>query len=274
MPNHIVLPSKGRYMSFKIIIPARFGSTRLAGKPLLLIDDKPMIWHVYQRALETGIGASNIVIATDNTDILTVCEKFGARAMLTSIHHESGTDRLAEVVTTLNWTDNDIVVNLQGDEPLLDPEHIAQVAKLLSTDKIAGMGTLGCPITSLVDVQNPNVVKIVCDSNMFALYFSRASIPFDREKTLKLDDMKNANPPFSSPYIRHIGMYAYRVHTLKKLASLPMAPIEQIEKLEQLRALYNGINIKVGVVNNPPVHGVDTQEDLERVRLTLKSAQQ
>jgi 3-deoxy-manno-octulosonate cytidylyltransferase (CMP-KDO synthetase) len=251
-------------MSFKIIIPARFGSSRLPGKPLLTINDRPMILHVYQQALLTGIGAENIVIATDNDEIYRVATDFGAQVVMTEKGHESGTDRLAEVVAKLNWNDADIVVNVQGDEPMIPTALIVQTAQLLEGDLSAGISTLGCPIHNLQDALNPNVVKIVCDQNMHAMYFSRAAIPFDRDGEIELSKDKAAI--INTPYLRHIGMYGYRVETLKQITSLPMAAIEKIEKLEQLRALYHGIKIRVGVLEHTPVHGVDTKEDLERVR--------
>jgi len=256
-------------MLFKIVIPARFGSSRLPGKPLLTINDKPMIWHVYQQALLTGIDVSSIVIATDNDEIYRVAQSFGAQVIMTKVSHESGTDRLAEVVTKLNWADSDIVVNVQGDEPMIPPALILQTAELLEKDISAGLSTLGCPITNLPDAVNPNIVKIVCNHNMQAMYFSRAAIPFDRDGELELtQDIKGKS---NTPYLRHIGMYGYRVNTLKKLTLLPMAPIEKLEKLEQLRALYNGINISVGIVPEAPVHGVDTQADLDRVRVAFSA---
>lgn len=256
-----------RKLKFKIIIPSRLGSSRLPGKPLLTINDKPMIWHVYQQALLTDIGAENIVIATDSDEIYRVAKGFGAQVEMTDESHESGTDRLAEVVTKLNWDDSDIVINVQGDEPMIPPGLILQTAQLLEDDLSAGISTLGCPITNLDDALNPNVVKIVCDHNMQAMYFSRAAIPFDRDGELELIIDKTGKS--NTPYLRHIGMYGYRVGTLKKLTHLPMATIEKLEKLEQLRALYHGIKISVGVVNEVPVHGVDTQEDLERVRIAF-----
>ncbi|MFT6989124.1 MAG: 3-deoxy-manno-octulosonate cytidylyltransferase (CMP-KDO synthetase) [Paraglaciecola sp.] len=252
-------------MSFKIAIPARYQSSRLPGKPLADIHGNPMIWHVYQQACKTGVTQQNIVIATDNQEIFDCASNFGANVVMTSAEHKSGTDRLAEVAQQLNWRDSDVVVNVQGDEPLIPPALIAQVANLVINNQEVGMSTLGVRLTALEDVVNPNVVKLVTDNDKVALYFSRAAIPFDRDSTIA----EQLNSSSASPYIRHIGMYAYRVNVLNQLATLPVCQLEQLEKLEQLRALSNGIKIKVGVIEQAPAHGVDTQQDLEKVRALL-----
>jgi len=248
-------------MNYKVVIPSRFGSSRLPGKPLLDINGKPMVWHVYQRALETNIGAQNIVVATDHQGIFDVCNEFGIQVVMTREDHESGTDRLAEVAETMGWADDELVVNLQGDEPLIPPALIALTAKTLSDSPLAGMATLGCPINDEADIHDANSVKLVADYSGRALYFSRAAIPFARDG-FEASAIQGVN----SPWLRHIGMYAYRVATLKQLTVLPVAVIEGLEKLEQLRALWNGIHIQVAAIESAPGHGVDTQADLERVR--------
>lgn len=248
-------------MQFKIVIPARFGSSRLLGKPLMDICGKPMLWHTYHRALETNIGNNNIVIATDHQQTFDVMNGFGANVVMTSERHESGTSRLAEVADLMRWNNDEVIVNLQGDEPLLDSYFITLIAQSLYEDSRAGIATLGCKISCKSDLMNPNIVKVVSNINGRALYFSRSPIPFSRsgfsEEILKSSD---------SPWFRHIGLYAYRVKTLYQYQSLPISPIEDLEKLEQLRALYNDIHIKVTAVTEGPRHGVDTIEDLELVR--------
>lgn len=249
------------FMKYKIVIPSRFGSSRLPGKPLKDINGKPMVWHVYQRALETNIGAENIVVATDHQGIFDVCVGYGIQVVMTREDHESGTDRLAEVADIMNWTDDVLVVNLQGDEPLIPPALIEFTAKVLSDSPLAGMATLGCLINDGADIHDANCVKLVADHSGRAMYFSRAAIPFARDG-FQASAMQGVN----SPWLRHIGMYAYRVATLKQLASLPIAVVEGLEKLEQLRALWNGVHIQVAAIESAPSHGVDTQSDLDRVR--------
>ena len=248
-------------MNYKIVIPSRFGSSRLPGKPLLDISGQPMIWHVYHRALETNIGTENIVVATDHQGIFDVCSEFGIQVVMTRADHESGTDRLAEVAELMGWADNVMVVNLQGDEPLLPPKLVEFTAKVLSDSPSAGMATLGCPINAEADIHDANCVKLVADHAGRAMYFSRAAIPFARDG-FEAIAMQGAK----SPWLRHIGMYAYRVAALKQITAMPMAVVEGLEKLEQLRALWNGVHIQVAAIESAPGHGVDTQVDLERVR--------
>jgi 3-deoxy-manno-octulosonate cytidylyltransferase (CMP-KDO synthetase) len=220
-----------------------------------------MVWHVYQRALETNIGAENIVIATDHHEIFNAATDFGAQVVMTREDHESGTDRLAEVADIMGWADDVMVVNLQGDEPLIKPSLIEFTAQVLFKASSAGMATLACHLQNKDEVNDPNCVKVVSDCTGKALYFSRAPIPFAREgideSLLKSD---------ATPWLRHIGMYAYKVSTLKQLSALPVSMIEDLEKLEQLRALWNGIHIQVASIVEAPGHGVDTLSDLERVR--------
>ncbi|WP_299497040.1 3-deoxy-manno-octulosonate cytidylyltransferase [uncultured Shewanella sp.] len=248
-------------MQYKIVIPARFASTRLPGKPLMKIAGKPMIWHTYQRALETLIGNKNIIIATDHAETGHIASDFGANVVMTSSEHESGTSRLAEVARRLSWDENTIVVNLQGDEPLLEPELIELTAKTLSDHPKAGMATLGCQIKQQEDLLNPNCVKVVCDRNGKAIYFSRSAIPFARDGF----EQAHFNTP-SNPWRRHIGMYAYRVSALYQYQSWPSSVLEELEKLEQLRAIFNDVHIQVALIDKAPRHGVDTFDDLEKVR--------
>jgi 3-deoxy-manno-octulosonate cytidylyltransferase (CMP-KDO synthetase) len=255
------------YMNYKIVIPSRFGSSRLPGKPLKDINGKPMVWHVYQRALETKIGAEKIVVATDHQGIFDACTEFGIQVVMTREDHESGTDRLAEVADIMNWADDVMVVNLQGDEPLIPPALIAFTAKVLSESPQAGMATLGCPINDEADIHDVNCVKVVADYSGKAMYFSRAAIPFARDG-FEAQTMQGAK----SPWLRHIGMYAYRVATLKQLTALPMAVVEGLEKLEQLRALWNGVHIQVAAIESAPGHGIDTQADLDRVCQIMNQA--
>jgi 3-deoxy-manno-octulosonate cytidylyltransferase (CMP-KDO synthetase) len=252
--------------STKIVIPARYSSSRLPGKPLLDIGGKPMIEHVYLRALETGADADNVIIATDDARIEAVVKSFGGQVVMTAPDHPSGSDRLAEVATNFGWSDDVIVVNLQGDEPLMDPKLITLVADNLISNKELGLSTLATGIHSASDIYNPNVVKVVCDKNGRALYFSRAAIPWVRGA---FDYQAEPQLPENITVFRHLGMYAYRVGVLKALTAQPACALEEAESLEQLRALWLGIGIHVGQIDAAPGHGVDTAEDLERVRAEL-----
>ncbi len=249
----------------RVVIPARYGSSRLPGKPLRLIASEPMIWHVWQRAQETGY--DSIVVATDDERIADAVAAFGGEAVMTSPDHASGTERLAEVAEQKGWADSDIVVNLQGDEPLLDPALVRQVAQLLVDSADAGLATLVTPIHQVSDFLSPNVVKAVLDHEGSALYFSRAPIPFPRDDwSADMQEMP------AGDYYRHIGMYAYRVGTLKAIPGLPVSPLEQLESLEQLRPLQSGIRICAGISEKAPAHGVDTEEDLARVHALMSEA--
>ena len=248
-------------MDFNTIIPARYGSSRLPGKPLLNIAGKPMIQHVYDRAVEAG--SSEIVIATDDERIFNIVTAFGGQVVMTSSDHESGTDRLAEVVTQLSWADETVVVNLQGDEPLMDPKLLQLVAKSLHKHNEVGLTTLATPILNREEIFNPNAVKVVCDSTGKALYFSRAPIPWVRGN-YDSPDSKELSETVKP--LRHLGIYAYRTSALKQITAFTPCPMELAESLEQLRALWNGINIHVDVIEQVPGHGVDTMEDLEVVR--------
>ena len=247
-------------MPFKIVIPARHASSRLPGKPLLDIAGKPMILRVLERAL--GAGADEVWVATDHTGIAGVVEKAGGKVIVTSAEHPSGTDRLAEVATRLGWSDDTIVVNVQGDEPLIPPQLIGDVAAALAADTEAAIATACHPLESAEEFFNPNVVKLVMDARGRALYFSRAAIPWARDAFAA----DRSALPANLPAYRHIGLYAYRAGFLKRYSSLAPSPLEQWEALEQLRAMAHGYPIQVMVLDHAPPAGVDTAEDLERVR--------
>ena len=245
--------------SFTVVIPARFASTRLPGKPLLDIGGKPMIQHVWERALESG--AVRVLIATDDARVETACREFGADVVMTSDKHESGTDRINEVVSQLQLDDTAIVVNVQGDEPFMPPQNIRQVAELAA---IAGtdISTLHVPITRIEEYLDPNTVKLVADEDGRALYFSRAPVPWHRDAPLD----SSGRPATFSGAVRHLGIYAYRVAALRKFSAAHACELEMTEKLEQLRALWLGMTIRTAVANSAPSSGVDTAEDLEAVR--------
>lgn len=253
-------------LRYTVIIPARFASQRLPGKPLLDIAGKPMIQHVYEQVKD--LGAQRVIIATDNAEIESSCKSFGAEVMMTSANHPSGTDRLEEVVSKLGLEDDEIVVNVQGDEPLIPEALIEQVAQNLSDHPEAGIATLCERIRDLDTVLNPNAVKAVFDEHGFASYFSRAPIPYAR------DALTETPPRLSSTaeYFRHIGMYAYRVGFLKQYVQWAPSMTENVEKLEQLRALSNGVKIHIELARETPPAGVDTLEDLERVRRHFQAA--
>ena len=247
-------------MPFKIVIPARHASSRLPGKPLLDIAGKPMILRVLERALDAG--ADEVWVATDHPGIAGVVEKAGGKVIVTSAEHPSGTDRLAEVATRLGWSDDTIVVNVQGDEPLIPPQLINDVAAALAADTEAAIATACHPLESAEEFFNPNVVKLVMDARGRALYFSRAAIPWARDAFAT----DRSALPANLPAYRHIGLYAYLAGFLKRYSSLAPSPLEQWEALEQLRAMAHGYPIQVMVLDHAPPAGVDTAEDLERVR--------
>ena len=247
-------------MSFIAVIPARFASTRLPGKPLADIAGKPMVVRVAEQAAKSG--AQQVVIATDHAEVKRVAEQHGCHAMMTRTDHAQGTDRIAEVVELLKLNDDAIIVNVQGDEPLIDPALIRAVASVLGSNADAAMATAAHPIVDAAEFFNPNVVKVVCDANGFARYFSRAPIPYARDAFAQKKDAL----PAHFPALRHIGLYAYRAGFLKRYASLPPAPAEQLESLEQLRALHHGYRIAVTVWPGALAPGVDTPDDLEKVR--------
>ncbi|OEZ33867.1 3-deoxy-manno-octulosonate cytidylyltransferase [Francisella endosymbiont of Amblyomma maculatum] len=243
-----------------IVIPARLKSTRLPNKMLADIAGKPMIQRVYEQVAKSKF--DSIIIATDSQEIKDVAESFGTKVVLTRADHESGTDRIAEAVSKLGFTDEDIVVNVQGDEPLIPVENIEQVVQLLIDKPEAVVSTLCEKITDVEDIYNHNNVKVVFDKNNYALYFSRASIPFERGFS---EDQQVS----ISEFFRHIGIYTYRVAFLKHYAELTVSPIEKYEALEQLRVLYNGYKIAIAQSSKSTPTGVDTPQDLEKIKRFL-----
>lgn len=255
-----------RSVAFRVAIPARYASTRLPGKPLRLLAGRPLLEHVYQRALASG--AEEVVIATDDGRIQQAAERFGAKVCLTSNEHLSGTDRLAEVAERFGWPDEAIVVNVQGDEPQLPPTLIQQAAQALQEHPAAGIATVGTRLHQPTELFDPNVVKVVRDRDGFALYFSRAPIPWHRE-AFQNGGMATGELLAAMPWFRHIGLYAYRAGVLRNFPRLAPAPLEQIEALEQLRALWHGVRIYVAEALVAPPPGVDTEADLLRVMAEL-----
>jgi 3-deoxy-manno-octulosonate cytidylyltransferase (CMP-KDO synthetase) len=245
---------------FSALIPARYASTRLPGKPLADIAGKPMVVRVAERALEAG--ADRVAVATDDERVRAAVEAHGIAVCMTRSDHPTGTDRLAEAALQLGFGDDAIVVNVQGDEPLLEPALVRQVAELLGERGDAAIATACHPIADVGEAFNPNVVKVVLDARGYALYFSRATIPWARDAFNRTRD----ELPAGLPLYRHYGLYAYRVGFLRAFPRLPIAPIERYEALEQLRALWHGYRIAVLVTEGTPAPGVDTPEDLERVR--------
>ena len=245
---------------FSVVIPARFAATRLPGKALADIAGKPMIVRVAERARESG--AQRVCIATDHEGIRESLELHGFTALMTRCDHSSGTDRIAEVVESQHFAPDDIVVNVQGDEPLIEPGLIRAVASLLSDTPEAAIATACHPIHDAAEMFDPNVVKVVLDREGYARYFSRAPIPWARDAFAR----STASLPPGLPCYRHIGVYAYRAQFLTAFPRLAPAPLEQFEALEQLRALWHGFSIAVAVRHDAPHRGVDTSEDLERAR--------
>ncbi len=248
---------------FKIVIPARLGSTRLPRKVLRPLHGKPLLQWVWEAARTSA--AEQVIVAADDAEVLDACRAFGADARLTAASHQSGTDRIDEIARNAGWSDDTLVVNLQGDEPLMPPALIRQAAALLAGDAGADIATLCHPLHAREEWLNPNMVKLVMDTSGYALYFSRAPIPWKREGT-------SAESPLPQGLaFRHIGLYAYRVGALRRFSALPPAPLEQCEMLEQLRALSHGLRIKVGISEAPPPRGVDTEDDLAAVDALLAS---
>jgi len=252
-------------MHFRVVIPARYASSRLPGKPLADIGGRPMVLHVLERALQAG--AESVVVATDDARVQQAVEAAGYQALMTSPDHQSGTERLVEVAETLGWADDTLVVNVQGDEPLIDPMLIREAARQLVLHDDAVMATLAHPIHDHADFINPNVVKVVGDEAGYALYFSRAPIPWPRDAFAAQQAM-----PHEFGALRHIGLYAYRAGFLRTYASLVSSPLERYEMLEQLRVLWHGHRISLGITPTAPAPGVDTPEDLARVRSLFAAA--
>ncbi|HEY0209618.1 3-deoxy-manno-octulosonate cytidylyltransferase [Acerihabitans sp.] len=248
-------------MSFVAIIPARFASSRLPGKPLADINGKPMVVHVMERAQESG--ADRVIVATDHQGVVDAVRQAGGEVCMTRADHHSGTERLAEVIDRFQFPDDQIVVNVQGDEPLIPPVIIRQVADNLANCQ-AGMATLAVPITTAGEAFNPNAVKVVMDAQGFALYFSRAAIPWERERfTLSRESIGDT-------FLRHIGIYGYRAGFIRRYVGWKPSRLEQIEMLEQLRVLWYGEKIHVAVAKEVPGIGVDTPEELLRVRELMR----
>lgn len=246
-------------VGFKIVIPARYGSSRLPGKPLLEIAGKPLIRHVYERAMESA--ATEVVVATDDARIVDACAVFGADIALTRADHRSGTDRIAEVIEARGWPRDSILVNLQGDEPCMPSALMDQVARDLAGHGSAGMTTLAYPIQDRETLFDPHVVKVVIDADGYALYFSRAPIPWHRDEFLG-----GRKPlPRGTRFLRHIGLYAYRAAFLERFVKWKPAPLELAESLEQLRVLWHGEAIHVTQAAEEPGPGVDTPSDVQRV---------
>jgi 3-deoxy-manno-octulosonate cytidylyltransferase (CMP-KDO synthetase) len=241
---------------FTVIIPARYGASRLPGKPMLDLAGKPVVQHVIDRALDSG--AARVIVATDDTRIINVALSAGAEAVLTRADHPSGTDRIAETVQILSLPDEEIIINVQGDEPDMPPELIRQMADALTNQPKISMCTACTPITHASSINDPNVVKVVRDEYDIALYFSRAPIPFDRDGTGEF------------AYRRHLGIYAYRARYLIEFSNTPACALEQSEKLEQLRVLYRGDKLYCPDAIKSPGIGIDTQADIERARAEWK----
>ncbi len=241
-------------MTTAIIIPARYGSSRLKGKPLIEVNGKPIIQWVFEKAVKASL-ADRVIVATDNEEILTTCLLFGAEAEMTSETHNCGSDRIQEVMD--RHPEIDYVVNLQGDEPLIRPESIDEVIRCVRDDDNADISTLIRVLRDKKDIENPNLVKCVVDNNGYALYFSRSKIPFERNEG-------------HATFYGHLGIYGYKREALKKMTNLPQTSLELSESLEQLRALQNGMKIKTSVVDFTPV-GIDTVEDLEKFRKIVAS---
>jgi len=243
-------------MGFRVIIPARYASHRLPGKPLIDICGKPMIQHMYERAIESG--ADSVVIATDDERIKKVAENFHADVCMTSIEHQSGTERLSEALVALSYAEDEVVVNLQADNPLIPPEVIHQVATELTQHDNIKMATVCEPITKVENLFNPDVVKVVMNKRGKALYFSRAPIAWERGVFNKKKEIKGT-------HYRHIGTYAYRIGFLQEYMKWARCDIEKMERLEQLRVLWNGGRIHVTVSKKPVPFSIETKEDLKRV---------
>lgn len=243
-------------IDYKVVIPARYGSSRLPGKPLLEVAGRPLLQHVYDNAMGIGV---EVIVATDDQRIADAARSFGAEVCMTSDSHVSGSDRVAEVAETYGWSEDTIVVNVQGDEPLMPVAAVQQVAENLARFTQAGIATLSAPLDAAEEVADPNVVKVIADREGYALYFSRAQIPWDRETAGAHKTMAR----------RHIGLYAYRVSTLQQVTREPVCALELAECLEQLRPMWMGLRIHVADACELPGPGVDTAADLELVNALL-----
>lgn len=256
-------------VAFTVLIPARLASTRLPNKPLAQIAGVPMVVRVAQRVAgaRPHAGAMRVVVAADDASIIQACRQYGIEAVLTRTDHASGSDRLAEACDLLQLDDAHTVVNVQGDEPLIDPALVGAVATLLDRHALASMSTAAHLLASTEEFHNPNIVKVVCDAHGFALYFSRAPIPLARDHGERAWWLENTDPLLQQAApMRHIGIYGYRAGFLRQFPRLSPAPLERVEALEQLRALWHGHRIAVHVTDRDPGPGIDTPQDLERVR--------
>lgn len=252
-------------MSFRVVIPARMASSRLPGKVMLDLAGRPLLAHVVERA--RGSGASEVWIATDSPEVMQLAARLGVPAQLTAAEHPSGSDRIRELADAQGWPDDAVIVNLQGDEPMLPSVLVDEVAGRLQSDPAAAWATLASPIERASEYFDPNAVKVVLDQAGYALYFSRAPIPWDRAHS-PLRDL-----PSGMPALRHIGLYAYRAGALRSYCAAAPSALERTECLEQLRALTLGMRIAVSVTDTRPPLGVDTPEDLERLRQMLEAGQ-
>jgi 3-deoxy-manno-octulosonate cytidylyltransferase (CMP-KDO synthetase) len=266
-----VTANPARATPFKVIIPARYASTRLPAKPLADLAGKPMVVRVMERAFAAG--AREVWVATDHEEVALAVRNAGGNALMTRTDHASGTDRLGEVVDVLGWDDKSIIVNVQGDEPLIDPATIVRCAQALAADADAAIATAAHPIHSLEDFLNPAVVKLIVDANGRAMYFSRAPIPWPRD-AFAAGVPCEGDVPSQMQAARHVGLYAYRASFLRAYARLAPSTIENVEMLEQLRAMWHGYRIRVVMLDVAPPSGVDTQEDLARVRAIFENAAQ
>lgn len=255
-------------ITFRVVIPARYASTRLPGKPLADIAGKPMVVRVAEAAVRSG--AHEVVVATDDMQVFETVQSHGHCAVMTRADHPSGTDRIAEVAQQLGWSEEELVVNVQGDEPLLDPNLVVCVARALAEDPEAAIATAAHPISNIDEFMNPNVVKVVTTSAGRALYFSRAPIPWHRDGLAGRPDTL----PAGFVAHRHIGLYAYRVSFLRRYGQMTPTQVESWEALEQLRALWHGYVIRVVECDHAPAPGVDTPADLERVRKIFSALHQ
>jgi 3-deoxy-manno-octulosonate cytidylyltransferase (CMP-KDO synthetase) len=264
-------PEQTPEQPFRVVIPARFGATRLPGKPLIEIGGQPLIAWVWERARASS--AAEVLVATDDPRIADVCRGFGAEVAMTAAEHRSGSERIAEVVEQRGWRPDEILVNLQGDEPGIEPALIDQVALGLVRHPDAGMSTLACPIEDVPTLFDPNVVKVVIDRGGYALYFTRAPVPWHREGFRSapggLPSSLPADLPQATPFLRHIGLYGYRAGFLARYLCWSPSPIEEAESLEQLRVLWHGGRIHVSLAASRPGPGVDTPHDLQRVEAWL-----
>ena len=249
--------------AFKVVIPARYASTRLPGKPLLEIAGRPMIRHVVERGRESA--AEEVVVATDDQRVLDVCAGLGIDVEMTATTHRSGSDRIAEVIERRGWADDTLVVNLQGDEPAMPAALVDQVANDLAARPEVGIATLAHPISDAASLFDPHVVKVVTDAAGYALYFSRAPLPWHRDEFVG----GRTSLPTSVRFLRHIGLYAYRAGFIRQYVQWPPAPLELAESLEQLRVLWHGERIHLSVTEIDPGHGVDTAQDLARASALL-----